>query len=35
MARGGDKGEVESDEEGVRTMRVLIENIAWLLKKLQ
>ncbi len=31
---GLDKGAVESDEEGVRTMTVLGENMAWLLKKL-
>ena len=31
---GRDKGEVEKDEEGVRTMKVLGENMAWLLKKL-
>jgi multimeric flavodoxin WrbA len=31
---GREKGEVENDEEGVRTMRVLGENMAWLLKKL-
>jgi hypothetical protein len=27
-------GEVETDEEGIRTMTVLGENMAWLLKKL-
>ncbi len=32
---GREKGEVERDEEGVRTMRVLGENMAWLLKKTQ
>jgi multimeric flavodoxin WrbA len=31
---GREKGEVENDEEGIRTMRVLGENMAWLLKKL-
>lgn len=31
---GREKGEVEQDEEGVRTMRVLGENMAWLLGKL-
>lgn len=31
---GREKGEVENDEEGVRTMTVLGENMAWLLKKL-
>jgi multimeric flavodoxin WrbA len=32
---GRDKGDVERDEEGIRTMEVLGENMAWLLKKLQ
>ena len=31
---GREKGEVEGDEEGVRTMRTLGENMAWLLGKL-
>jgi multimeric flavodoxin WrbA len=31
---GMEKGEVEKDEEGVRTMKILGENMAWLLKKL-
>ena len=31
---GRDKGEVESDEEGVATMRTLGKNMAWLLKKI-
>ena len=31
---GREKGEVENDEEGLRTMRVLGENMAWLLKQL-
>jgi multimeric flavodoxin WrbA len=31
---GREKGEVEGDEEGLRTMTVLGENMAWLLKKL-
>jgi len=31
---GRDKGDVENDEEGVRTMAVLGENMAWLLKRL-
>jgi multimeric flavodoxin WrbA len=35
MGFGREKGEVEKDEEGIRTMRVLGENMAWLLKKLQ
>jgi len=34
MAVGREKGEVEADEEGIRTMKVLGQNIAWLLKKL-
>ena len=34
MAFGREKGEVENDEEGIRTMKVLGENMAWLLKKL-
>lgn len=29
-----DKGDVEKDEEGLRTMEVLGENMAWLLKKI-
>ena len=29
---GRDKGDVEKDEEGIRTMRVLGENMAWLLE---
>ena len=35
MGIGRDKGEVENDEEGIRTMTVLGENMAWLMKKLQ
>jgi multimeric flavodoxin WrbA len=31
---GRDKGEVEGDEEGTRTMVRLGENMAWLLHKL-
>jgi len=34
MGIGFDKGEVDGDEEGVRTMRVLGENMAWLLRKI-
>ena len=30
---GREKGDVSKDEEGLRTMRVLGENMAWLLKK--
>ena len=33
IAVGREKGEVSKDEEGLKTMRVLGENIAWLLKK--
>jgi hypothetical protein len=29
-----DKGDVEKDEEGLRTMEILGENMAWLLKKI-
>ncbi|MCX6992926.1 MAG: flavodoxin family protein [Kiritimatiellaeota bacterium] len=35
MGLGREKGEVENDEEGIRTMKVLGENMAWLLKKLK
>ena len=31
---GLDRGDVEKDEEGIRTMRVLGENMAWVMKKL-
>ncbi len=31
---GLDKGDVEKDEEGIRTMRVLGENMAWVMKRL-
>jgi len=31
---GREKGEVLKDEEGMRTMRVLAENLTWLLKKI-
>jgi multimeric flavodoxin WrbA len=34
MGIGRGKGEVESDEEGMQTMRVLGQNMAWLLKKI-
>ena len=34
MGIGMNKGDVEKDEEGVETMKVLGENMAWLLKKL-
>ncbi len=32
---GRNKGEVEKDEEGLKTMEVLGRNMAWLLKKIQ
>jgi len=35
MGIGRNKGEVEQDEEGLRTMKVLGQNMAWLLKKIQ
>lgn len=34
LAIGREPGEVEGDEEGQRTMKVLGQNMAWLLKKL-
>ncbi len=35
MGIGLDKGDVNSDEEGLQTMKTLGENMAWLLKKIQ
>lgn len=35
MAIGREPGDVESDEEGMKTMKVLGENMAWLLKKIR
>lgn len=35
IAVGREKGEVLKDEEGMRTMKVLGENMAWLLKQLK
>ncbi len=35
MAIGLEKGDVKKDEEGIGTMKVLGENMAWLLKKLR
>jgi multimeric flavodoxin WrbA len=32
---GLEPGDVERDEEGIRTMRVLGQNMAWLLKKIK
>ena len=34
LGRGLKPGEVKDDEEGLRTMKILGENMAWLLKKL-
>jgi hypothetical protein len=34
MGMGLAEGDVEKDEEGIRTMQVLGQNMAWLLKKL-
>ena len=34
MGFGLEKGEVEKDEEGLRTMQILGQNMAWLLKKI-
>jgi multimeric flavodoxin WrbA len=34
MGIGRNIGEVESDEEGIRTMQILGQNMAWLLKRL-
>jgi multimeric flavodoxin WrbA len=31
---GSKIGEVEQDEEGIKTMKILGKNMAWLLKKL-
>ena len=35
MSFGLEKGEVEKDDEGLQTMQILGQNMAWLLKKLQ
>jgi multimeric flavodoxin WrbA len=35
MGIGREKGEVEKDEEGLLTMKILGENMAWLLMKLR
>lgn len=35
IATGREKGDVLKDEEGMKTMRVLGENMAWLLKKIK
>jgi len=34
MGFGLNKGEVESDEEGLQTMKALGQNMAWLLQKI-
>ncbi len=34
MGFGLDKGDVETDAEGIRTMKILGQNMAWLLKKI-
>ncbi|MDO9514473.1 MAG: flavodoxin family protein [Syntrophales bacterium] len=34
MGIGRDKGDVEGDEEGIATMKILGRNMAWLIKKL-
>jgi multimeric flavodoxin WrbA len=35
MSFGLEKGDVEKDDEGLRTMKTLGQNMAWLLKKIQ
>ncbi len=35
MGFGLEKGEVEKDDEGLKTMQILGQNIAWLLKKIR
>jgi multimeric flavodoxin WrbA len=35
MSFGLEKGEVEKDDEGLRTMQTLGQNMAWLMKKIQ
>jgi len=35
LGMGLDKGDVSKDEEGIKTMKVLGENMAWLMKKIQ
>jgi multimeric flavodoxin WrbA len=34
MVYGREIGEVENDEEGIRNMKVIGENMAWLLKRI-
>jgi multimeric flavodoxin WrbA len=35
IAIGREKGEVEKDAEGIQTMKILGQNMAWVLKKIQ
>jgi hypothetical protein len=35
MAIGRNKGDVEKDAEGIATMKLLGENMAWLLKRIK
>jgi multimeric flavodoxin WrbA len=35
LGLGKDKGDVESDQEGIATMTELGNNLAWLLKKIK
>ena len=35
LGYGRDPGDVEADDEGMRTMRVLGENMAWLLERVR
>lgn len=35
IGHGREKGEVEKDEEGIETMKVLGENMAWVLKRIK
>jgi multimeric flavodoxin WrbA len=34
LAFGSEKGDVNKDQEGIQTMQVLGQNMAWLMKKL-
>ena len=34
FAIGLEKGDVDKDQEGIQTMQVLAQNMAWLMKKL-
>jgi len=35
MVCGREIGDVEKDEEGMLNMKILVENVAWLLKKIK